>query len=128
MRHLLHISPAELELAKPAALTCSKHLAVINDIWSYEKELKAAKMGHEEGGVLCTSVAIFAADSGLSIPAAKSKLYGMCRAWEHQFKEQEKTILEASDTPSMRKYLLGLEYQMSGNEAWSRSTERYSVV
>lgn len=118
----------ELARAKPAALTCSKHLSVVNDIWSYEKELKASKIAHKEGGALCTSVAILAADRKISIPAAKSVLYSMCRSWEQQFKKQEKTILEQCDTWAMRKYLLGLEYQMSGNEKWSATTERYSKV
>lgn len=52
----LQISPEELAIARPADMTCSKHLSVINDIWSYEKEYIASKTLHDEGGVLCTCV------------------------------------------------------------------------
>lgn len=121
----LHVSSAELSAASPADMTCSKHLSVINDIWSYEKELKASKTAHEEGGVLCTSVAILARDAALSIPAAKRVLYSMCREWELQYKDNERAVLEVCDTPALRTYLLGLELQMTGNELWSRTTERY---
>ncbi|KAI7774774.1 aristolochene synthase [Diaporthe eres] len=121
----LHVSAAELSAAAPADMTCSKHLSVVNDIWSYEKELKASKTAHEEGGVLCTSVAILARDASLSIPAAKRVLYSMCREWELQYKENERAVLEVRDTPALRTYLLGLELQMTGNELWSRTTERY---
>lgn len=121
----LHVSPAELSAASPADMTCSKHLSVINDIWSYEKELKASKTAHEEGAVLCTSVAILARDATLSTPAAKRVLYSMCREWELQYKDNERAVLEVCDTPALRTYLLGLELQMTGNELWSRTTERY---
>lgn len=124
----LRVSPSELAAARPAALTCSKHLSVINDIWSYEKEVKASETAHEEGGVLCTSVAILAADTGLPALAAKKVLYSMCREWEEQYISQRDAILVGCDTPALRQYLLGLEYQMSGNEMWSRTTERYLVV
>ena len=121
----LRLSPAELAAASPADMTCSKHLSVMNDIWSYEKELKTSKTAHEEGGVLCTSVAILARDAALSIPATKRVLYYMCREWEFQYKENERAVLGASDTPAVRTYLLGLELQMTGNELWSRTTDRY---
>lgn len=124
----LHVSTSELAMARPAALTCSKHLSVINDIWSYEKEVKASETAHEEGGVLCTSVAIMAADTGLPAPAAKRVLERMCREWEQQYVEQRDEILAEYDTPALKQYLLGLEYQMSGNEMWSSTTERYLVV
>ena len=121
----LHVSPIELSAATPAAMICSKHLSIINDIWSYEKELEASKTAHEEGGALCTAVAILARDCELPIPATKRVLYLMCREWELEYREQVNAILEKCDTQAMRAYLLGLEYQMSGNEMWSMTTARY---
>lgn len=124
----LRLSPAELALAKPAAMTCSKHLSVINDIWSYEKELKASRTAHKEGGAMCSSVAILTLDTGLSVSATKRVLFSMCREWEHQFQEQARMVLNEANTLALRDYLLGLEHQMSGNEMWSATTERYSMV
>lgn len=124
----LRVSPAELALAKPAAMTCSKHLSIINDIWSYEKEMKASQTAHEEGGVMCSSVAILASDTGLLAPAAKRVLWTMCREWEYQFKDQARMILKNCDAQALRDYLLGLEHQMSGNEMWSATTKRYTEV
>jgi aristolochene synthase len=45
----LRIGPAELEIARPADMTCSKHLSVVNDIWSYEKEFDRIQDGTQRG-------------------------------------------------------------------------------
>jgi aristolochene synthase len=121
----LRISPSELEIARPADMTCSKHLSVINDIWSYDKELLTSQTAHEEGGALCNIVAILAKEAELSVPAAKRVLYGMCREWEVRYREVSEEVLARCNTPAMRAYLQGLEFQMSGNELWSRTTLRY---
>ncbi|KAI0454854.1 Aristolochene synthase in complex with 12,13 Difluorofarnesyl diphosphate [Xylaria acuta] len=121
----LEVSPEELALARPADMTCSKHLSVINDIWSYEKEYIASQTLHDEGGVLCTCVSIMSKDTDLRIPAAKRVLYNICREWELVFKQEVNDILNICDTPAIRAYLDGLELQMVGNELWSRTTLRY---
>lgn len=121
----LRISPEDLALARPADMNCSKHLSVVNDIWSFEKELLASKTAHEEGGILCTSVATFATEADLPIPSAKRVLYWLCREWESRHVELVDEVLAKRDTPELRQYLKGLEYQMSGNEFWSRTTLRY---
>ncbi|KAK5657382.1 hypothetical protein OQA88_2952 [Cercophora sp. LCS_1] len=121
----LSMSEEELEIARPADMNCSKHLSIVNDIWSYEKELLASQSAHEEGGILCTGVATFADEADLSVDAAKRVLYLLCREWERRHAELVREILAQRDTPGLRKYLDGLEYQMSGNEFWSRTTLRY---
>ena len=121
----LIVSDSELAAARPADVICSKHLSVINDIWSYDKEFIASQTAHDEGGILCTCVTIMARDTDLSIPATKRLLYVMCREWERAYDEEVKSILRLSDTPALRAYLDGLELQMSGNELWSRTTLRY---
>lgn len=123
----LHVPANHISKAAVVNMTVSKHLSVINDIWSYEKELKASKNLHEEGGVLCSAVAILAEDTDLTIPASKRVLYNLCREWETEFKQSQHDLLQARDMPQLRPYLLGLEYQMSGNEFWSKTTERYKV-
>ncbi|KAF1829175.1 Aristolochene synthase in complex with 12,13 Difluorofarnesyl diphosphate [Decorospora gaudefroyi] len=121
----LRMSTEELAIARPVDMNCSKHLSIINDIWSFEKELLASKTAHKEGGALCTGVAIFAEGAEVSTSAAKRVLYALCREWEERHKELEAEALAQRNTPELRAYLKGLEHQMSGNEMWSRTTLRY---
>ncbi|ROW10603.1 hypothetical protein VMCG_01901 [Cytospora schulzeri] len=121
----LAVPPADLELARPVDQNCSKHLSIVNDIWSYEKEVLAAATLHEEGGALCTAVAILAKEAEIRTDAAKRVLYYLCREWEHEHQDLVARVLEQKDTPVLRAYMQGLELQMSGNELWSRTTLRY---
>ncbi|KAF7181542.1 hypothetical protein CNMCM7691_000761 [Aspergillus felis] len=50
------LSASELQRVREIDANCSKHLSVVNDIYSYEKELHTSETAHSEGGVLCTSV------------------------------------------------------------------------
>ncbi|KAK6072773.1 aristolochene synthase [Seiridium cupressi] len=120
-----NLSGKESELVREVEMNCAKHLAVVNDIWSFKKELVAANFGHEEGGALCSSVSIIAEEASLSIPAAKRVLYKMCREWEIRQDELALSLRARCDSTALDNYLKGLEYQMSGNEAWSRTTSRY---
>ncbi|KAF2228967.1 Aristolochene synthase in complex with 12,13 Difluorofarnesyl diphosphate [Viridothelium virens] len=122
----LKLTPGELAIGRPVDMNCSKHLAIMNDIWSYEKELLASKTLHEEGGVLCTGVAIFAEGADVSAAAAKRVLYALCREWERHHDELTAAVSAEQKTPQLMAYMKGLEYQMSGNEIWSRTTLRYS--
>ena len=126
----LQMSPADLESVRPVERNCSKHISVINDIYSFEKEVAAAKKGHMEGGALCSSVQIMADESDLSIAASKRVLWILCREWEsvHQqlVAKREGDLKKAS--PAVLDYMKGLEYQMSGNRQWSHTTKRYNEV
>ncbi|KAI0163976.1 Aristolochene synthase in complex with 12,13 Difluorofarnesyl diphosphate [Xylariaceae sp. FL1272] len=121
----LRVTEKDLAAARPADEICSKHLSVINDIWSYDKEYVASETLHDEGGALCTCVTIVARDAELSIPATKRLLYSLCREWELAYKEEVNRILTHRDTAELRAYLDGLVLQMAGNELWSRTTLRY---
>ena len=126
----LKVSDKEIAVARPAEQNCSKHLSVVNDIFSYEKELKAAKQLHEEGGVLCTSVKIMAEEADVPIEASKRILMTMSREWEacHERIVAKIESGPMKPSPALKSYLKGLEYQMSGNEYWSRTTKRYNGV
>jgi aristolochene synthase len=126
----LRVAQEELAAVKEAEQNCSKHLSVINDIFSYEKEVKAAKTLHKEGGVLCSSVQIIANEADVSVDAAKRILLNLSREWELRHK---KLVAKADNdgkraSAALLAYLKGLEYQMSGNELWSRTTKRYNLV
>ncbi|KAI0436183.1 Aristolochene synthase in complex with 12,13-Difluorofarnesyl diphosphate [Xylaria telfairii] len=121
----LKVPPEDLDMLRPADRICSKHLSIVNDIWSFEKEVLAAKNAHKEGGILCNAVDILATEAEVTTNSAKHVLYHLCREWEHSYAEQTEKLLAQKDTPTIRDYLKGLEYQMSGNEMWSRTTLRY---
>ena len=116
------------ELASLTALeqNCSKQISVVNDIYSWEKELQASKTGHREGSALCSAVKVLADSAKLHIWASKCVLWYMVREWELVHDEMYEEIKDCGE--AVRLYAKGLEYQMSGNELWSRTTKRYSVV
>lgn len=117
-------------MCRPIEQNCSKHLSVVNDIFSYEKELRAAKTLHNEGSVLCTSVKIMADEADVSIEASKRILMTMSREWElrHGKMVSEIESGKTGASPMLIAYLKGLEYQMSGNELCSRTIKRYHLI
>ncbi|KAI2631796.1 Aristolochene synthase in complex with 12,13-Difluorofarnesyl diphosphate [Xylaria nigripes] len=121
----LRIPADQLSVARPVDKNCSKHLSVINDIWSFEKEVLAAETAHAEGGFLCSAVSTMSGTAEISTDASKRILYGLCREWELIHDALVKEVLNVIDNSSIRAYLKGLELQMSGNEVWSKSTMRY---
>ncbi|KAL8898394.1 MAG: hypothetical protein Q9207_006717, partial [Kuettlingeria erythrocarpa] len=78
----LHLTDAELAHMRPLEQNCSKHLSVVNDIYSWEKEVQAAQTGHREGAALCSAVKVMAESAGLDFAAAKRILWPMVREWE----------------------------------------------
>ncbi|KAJ2996687.1 hypothetical protein NUW58_g718 [Xylaria curta] len=128
MRFCLNIrlTPEELALVHPADVNCGKHIAVINDIWSFEKEALAAKC-NQEGSVLCNSVAILSTEAGLSTASSKRVLQRMCLEWENKHCQLLEELLNGGENTVLQNYFQGLGYQMSGNVAWSKLTRRYQM-
>ena len=129
MRYSMDIllTPEEVELMVPLERNCSKQISVVNDIYSWEKELKASKTGHREGAALCSAVKVVADETHLSFDAAKRVLWSMTREWERTHDElaAEQLATPTGVSQNVREYIQGLEYQMSGNELWSKTTLRY---
>ncbi|OCT47175.1 Aristolochene synthase [Cladophialophora carrionii] len=123
----LHMTSEELELARPVEENCSKSISVVNDICSYEKEVRIAARGHE-GGALCSSVPIMQLIANVDVPGAKRILWQMCREWEVRHRQLVDDVTRKNQSPALAAYLEGLEYQMAGNEAWSLITPRYNDV
>lgn len=122
----LRLSSAELDSVTALEQNCSKQISVVNDIYSWEKELQASKTGHREGSALCSAVKVLADSANLDIWASKRVLWWMVREWELVHDEMYEEMQGCSE--AVRAYAKGLEFQMSGNELWSRTTKRYSVV
>lgn len=100
----------------------------MNDIWSYEKEVLAAETLHPEGGVLCSAVQTLVKAANIHPAAAKRVLYNLLREWESMHEVMAQEILERNNSEALVTHIKGLELQMSGNEAWSRTTARYSSL
>lgn len=124
----LNMTPKELAGTIALERNCSKHISVVNDIFSWEKELRASQTGHREGSVLCTAVKILAERTSLGIEGSKRVLQAMTREWEHLHDEMVAKEVAEGCSQASKDYMMGLEYQMSGNELWSRTTPRYNKL
>lgn len=128
----LRLSSAQEITVRLLEKNCSRQISVVNDIYSFEKEVKASLTGNEEGAVLCSAVKLVSDEAGMDTEAAKRVLWSMVREWEriHDVLASDalstETGIEGTDVLS--RYVKGLEFQMSGNELWSKSTPRYHAV
>ena len=121
----LHLTPTDVAAIQALEFNCAKHIAVVNDIYSWEKEVQVAKTLHAEGAHLCTAVRILADAATLDVPAAKRLLWHMVREFERVHDELVTAATAAGCSATLAACMKGLEYQASGNEAWSRTTTRY---
>ncbi|KAI2616494.1 aristolochene synthase [Hypoxylon sp. NC1633] len=126
----LRLTPSELQMMEPVERNCSKHISVVNDIYSWEKELLQSQKNAEEGSLLCSAVKVLAESTSLDVQASCACLWTMVREWEkrHELLCSEAYLPSSSCSEAVLLYLKGLEYQMSGNELWSRTTPRYLKV
>lgn len=118
----LHLTPEQLDSVVEVEQNCAKHLSVINDIYSWDKELRASKTCHFEGAAICSAVQVLHQETNLSYEAVKKVLWVMCRGWEES---QVALVSKLPKDSNIQIYVKGLEYQMSGNEQWSATTLRY---
>lgn len=105
----------------------AKHAIIVNDIYSFDKELHSWNQNHKEGGKLVNMVNQMSIDAGISHSTAKRILWVLCREWEIDHQEMVAKVVtgKGGADPIVKKYLKGLEYALSGNEYWSETTERY---
>lgn len=125
----LHLTPEQLNSVEPIEQNCAKHLSVLNDIFSWEKELLASQTGHSEGSAICSAVQVLSEETSLSCAASKRVLWIMCREWELTHNIMTAKRRESKNmacTEDLLTYMKGLEYQISGNEIWSATTLRYN--
>ena len=123
----IRLEADELAGMKALEANFSKQISVVNDIYSFEKEEQSARTGHREGAQLCSAVKVLADETNLGITATKRVLWTMVREWEnvHDQLVTEKLNGPTGCSQQAKVYMKGLEYQMSGNEQWSKTTLRY---
>lgn len=127
----LHVTPEELASVQPIEQNAAKHLSVLNDIMSWDKEYAAAQTGHPEGSALCSAVQVLADETSITYAAAKRVLWPLCREWEYEHDRLVNLRKQSSEFPpseNLLQYIRGLEYQISGNEQWSMTTPRYNSL
>ncbi|EGX94779.1 aristolochene synthase, putative [Cordyceps militaris CM01] len=125
----LRLTPEELDSVQPIEKNCAKHLSVVNDILSWDKEHLTYLTGHPEGSALCSAVQVLSKETSLPYSACKRVLWVLCREWEAQHDVLvEKLASGRTLSPKVLKYIKSLEYQISGNEQWSVTTLRYNFV
>ena len=124
----LKISPEDLSSVVDIEKNCGRHISIVNDIYSYEKEVLAAKNTHEEGGKLCNAVQILADEAQVSIALSKELLWSICREWEYTHEGLVRQRKSRDCPDELSSYMEGLGFHMSGNEQWSRTTLRYHNV
>ena len=131
----LHVSEANLESLKDIEESYSRLGICVNDIHSFEKEVRAYAKHKSEGAKVLNMVQMQALETGVSYACAKRILWVLCREWELQHIEliQQREMqlnLEGQEgkgekNEDLRLYLKALEYTISGNEKWSEYTKRY---
>ena len=122
----LHLSDEDLRIVKPLESYVSRHVSSVNDILSWEKELKLSQSVSHEGAVLCTAVKIVMDNTGAEAEIAKGMLWIMVREWELAFDHFADAMQKLKDSSQLKVYIEGIKYIMSGNERWSTTTPRYS--
>lgn len=123
----LRLSASELASIASIEDSYSKLAVIVNDIESYDKEVRSFECSQAEGGKILNMVQMQVDETGCSVTAAKRVLWVLCREWELEHLEMV-ALREARPegcSATLRAYMNGLEYLMGGNEVWSRYTQRY---
>lgn len=125
----LRLDPTDLKTLRSIEQNHAKHITIVNDIYSWEKECRQAEKCAKEGSALCSAVKIMADNAGLDIRSSKKVLWSMVREWEIRHEALCSALCGTANQLDTRAlYVEGLKYQMSGNEIWSMTTPRYLSI
>ncbi|KAL3475699.1 isoprenoid synthase domain-containing protein [Aspergillus californicus] len=122
------LTPAQLSEFEALENTTVRHMILVNDILSWEKEIKEARESNQEGSAVCSAVPILARNLGVGYDGAKRILWASCRELEGSFGDLAVDVLgrlKGGNLAEGKRYIEALEYLASGNEEWSRTTSRY---
>lgn len=123
----LRVTPEDLALTKELEINAMRHITLVNDIASYEKEVLAAGKGAELGQ-LCSAVPIVMAACGLNEHSAMRVMWETSRELELQHFRLLEELRQQCDSETIRLFAQGVEYQIAGNERWNLLTPRYNRV
>lgn len=128
---LAAVSPAQRESLAQLEKVANFHVSILNDVFSFEREWKAAQKA--EGGALVNGVSVLAGEMNVSLKAARQLCLALVRAWEVEFLALSEEVLAAAaadrggeeEEELLRLAIKGIERRMSGAEAYSWRTARY---
>lgn len=75
----LHLSSSDLESMDRLECYAARHISDVNDIMSWEQEVKASESMDHEGSTLCTAVKVVMDETGVGVEAAKKMLWIVTR-------------------------------------------------
>ncbi|KAK4121100.1 terpenoid synthase [Parathielavia appendiculata] len=133
---------------RPLEKVAHYHVSILNDVFSFEREWKAAAqaplLARDGGGgaaavPLVNGVAVLAREANVSMESARRLCIALVRAWEVEFLSMAEELLllfrrsraEAGQTDEgeagrrLVRVLKGIERRMTGAEAFSWRTSRY---
>ncbi|KGO68077.1 Terpenoid synthase [Penicillium italicum] len=124
----LDLTTAELTKTTALESTAFRHVSVMNDIYSWEREWKVYQANPTDGAQPFSAICILANETGLPYTACKRLMYSYCRELELNLKQSTDEIRHNSMeslTHELEVYIKGMEYFMCGIELWSQWTPRY---
>ncbi|KAJ6019678.1 hypothetical protein N7522_001745 [Penicillium canescens] len=124
----LSLSHAELENVSALERAAFRHMGVVNDIYSWEREWRVFQENQTDGSRPLSAIYILANETELPFAACKRLMYSYCRELELAIKKTRDELRNDGVnelSPEMDMYIKGLEYFMRGNELWSQWTPRY---
>ena len=129
MRYAMDLKVTEEAISTigPISESYSRHAVIVNDIYSFPKELRAWNRHHEEGAQIPNLVMLQAQETGVTFEAAMRVLWILCRECEleHLDLVSKREAAVEGCVEDLKIYMKGLEYIMGGNEMWSSYTHRY---
>ncbi|KAK4203172.1 putative terpene cyclase [Triangularia verruculosa] len=110
------ITPRDRQLLRPLEKLANYHVSILNDVFSFEREWKAAQ-SNSEGGALVNGVAVLAEEANISVTAARGLCVALVRAWEAEFLKLVDEVAPVGGVEGrLRRAVEGIERRMSGAE------------
>jgi len=126
----LRVTPEELKAVAKIEANSARHIGMVNDVYSWEKEYRKSLETAEEGALLSNAVQVLADEVKVPYPAAKDILLTLSREYENVHIVLSEEVLDSPEgcSHTLKAYLKGIEYLMSGHEHWALRTPRYTNV
>ncbi|KAL7274126.1 hypothetical protein RUND412_002996 [Rhizina undulata] len=130
----LNVSREELESIKDIDMTCSNHFSLVNDYYSWNKEVKQVERRDTTDALgalgLVNAVAVTMKHYNVEMEEAKGKVLTRIREYENTFCELVEARMNAPGGASkdLEAYMDNLRFLMSGNEYWCQITGRYCTI
>lgn len=121
----IHVTKEELAVAVELEKNAMKHVCIVNDICSFDKEVLAAGKGADLGQ-LCSAVPLYMSTLGLGEKGAMRVMWETVRELETNHFRLLEEAKKQGNFANLEVYAKGLELQMGGNERWNVLTPRYN--